>query len=209
LFSQAGAEQIQIAGQIPPMAALVPIGGNTNLNWNNLFTAAPAVDGNNSTPVAKFFLNTNMPKWNVYLTFANGGRLLNAEGKGTTPTVPNGTYPAFDAVGVVFDHFLKAEDDAGDVLGDATAGTDITVDGVPMVAATLASLQSFTSMLGAAGGDFCASGDCALANNWIYGTDINAVGVDVKVAWNSATRARPKLAGTYSEIIYITLATSY
>ena len=41
---------------------------------------------------------------------------------------------------------------------------------------------------------------------------MNAVGVDIKVAWNSlhaAGRERPKLAGTYSEIIYVTLATSY
>lgn len=213
LLTPVVAEQIEIAGQIPPIAALVPIGGNTNLNWNNLFVAAPTVA--TATPVAKFFLNTNMPKWNVYITMANGGRLLNGEGKGTTKTVPDGTYPAFDVAGLVFDQFLNAEDDNGDELGTNDVGvTDITVAGVPMVVASLANLQSFTSLFNTATycWDGAAAGACACANNWIYGTDVNAVGVDVKAAWNSAHvdgRARPKLAGTYSEIIYVTLATSY
>lgn len=211
LFSLVVAEQIEIAGQIPPIAALVPIGGNTNLNWNNLFVNAP--DVTTSTPVAKFFLNTNMPKWNVYLAFANGGRLLNGEGKGTTNTAAN-AYPAFDVVGLVFDQWLNAEDDQGYALGTTDAATSIKVAGVPMDETTLAALQSFSSLFNT--GTFCYDGAapaaCACANNWIYGTDVNAVGIDIKAAWNSADaagRVRPKLAGTYSEIIYVTLATSY
>lgn len=219
LSTQVAAEQIEIAGQIPPIAALVPIGGNTNLNWNNLFVdgadAATPPTVANCTPVAKFFINTNMPKWNVYMAFANGGRLLNNVGKGVDVTAADGTYPAFDAAGLVFDQYLNAEDDDGNLLGNnGNATNDITTDGIPLVATTLANLQSFTSMLN--GAAYCDDGAaniaCALTNNWINGTDVNAVGVDIKVAWNSlnaAGRERPKLAGTYSEIIYVTLATSY
>jgi hypothetical protein len=214
LFTPVVAEEIEIGGQIPPMAALVPIGGNTNLNWNNLFVNGPTVA--TATPVAKFFVNTNMPKWNIYLSFANGGRLLNGEGKGTTPTVADGTYPAFDVVGLVFDQYLNAEDDNGYQIGVATAGTDIKVAGVPLVAATLAALQSFTSIFD--GAAYCydlvgtAAAPCDLVNNWLFGTDVNATGVDIKAAWNTAAaggRARPKVAGTYTELIYVTLATSY
>lgn len=213
LTTQVAAEQIEIAGQIPPIAALVPIGGNTNLNWNNLFVAAPTTT--TATPVAKFFINTNTPKWNVYMAFANGGRLLNNVGKGVDVTAGTGVYPAFDAAGIVFDQYLNAEDDDGDLLGnDGNATLDPTVDGIDLDPTTLANLQSFTSILN--GAAYCDDGAaniaCALTNNWINGTDVNAVGMDIKVAWNSlhaAGRERPKLADTYSEIIYVTLATSY
>lgn len=221
LTTQVAAEQIEIAGQIAPIAALVPIGGNTNLNWNKLIVDgadATTIALADATPVAKFFINTNMPKWNVYMAFANGGRLLNNVGKGADVTAGDGTFPAFDVAGLVFDQFLKAEDDGGLLLAPGViADYDVTDDGIPLDEATLGNLQSFTSMLNTA--TYCATAAaptvavaCALTNNWINGTDVNSFGVDVKVAWNKLDgdgRVKPKLAGTYSEIIYVTLATSY
>ena len=77
------ADQIVIAGEVAPIATLVPVGGNTSINFNTLFVdvAVATMDKDDAVGVAKFFVSTNMPKWNIYVSFANGGRLLNSTGK--------------------------------------------------------------------------------------------------------------------------------
>jgi|GEM_PF-4873358 len=211
LVSTPMAEQIAIAGQVAPLASLVPIGGNTNLQWSNIIKLAAAVT--DASPVAKFFVTTNMPKWNVYITFANGGRLLNASGKGMelAAALPSTVVPAF--VTLKFGSAINATDDAATPL---YVGTDASTVGkeVKLAEATLDQMQSFTSALNT--GTHCVpagipgveSVACTFTN-WLNGTDINSTGVDVGMVWLPGVAQKPKLAGTYSEIIYITLATSY
>jgi len=187
------AEQVTVGTSVDPIASLVVLGGNTNLNAPDLV----ACDGSfaNSISAAKFFINTNMPKWNVYIAFANGGILRNANG---SVTLTN----AF----LQFDTELNAVDGDGDQYAGLVAADDVTLD-------INSSLQSMQAKI-------CASADvdaativgggtdgCTDGGNWVLADDVNTTGVDILLCANGA--AEPTLAGDYTEIIYVTLATSY
>jgi hypothetical protein len=191
LASPAMAEQITIGAEVPPVASLIVLGGNTNLDMDALVTLAGAAPAT-SVPAAKFFVNTNMPKWNVFLAWANGGVLQNSNGSLDILT----GWLSFDT---------DLQVDNGAAAGDCgnVAYTDVPVNGAVDIAIGVANggLQSMLTLVTAS----------AIADpsgiNWFQSCDVNTFGVDVSIAANGETP--PTLAGQYTEILYATLATSY
>lgn len=148
--------------------------------------AADGSDAANAISAVKFFVNTNMPKWNIYIAFANAGELSNQNGS-----------LDLDAAFLLFDANLNAwQEDARTTSGIATGG-DLTI-------ALDADVATIQSMLGAV----AATALPAATTNWFLATDVNVFGVDIMVAGANAATA-PTLAGAYTETVYITLATTY
>ncbi|NLB62736.1 MAG: hypothetical protein GX801_01340 [Fibrobacter sp.] len=180
------AEEVTIGVEVPPIANLVVLGGNTNMDMERLIDPAACVSSadDNCEAAAKFFVNTNMPKWNVYMAFANAGELKNANGKIQLQNA-----------------WLKLSGDLN-VCEDATCAVGVVAtDGNPGIALlhNTSGIQSMLELVQAELGVF--------GTNWFNATDVNTFGVDVNVG--AADEPALNLAGSYTETLYITLATTY
>lgn len=184
LSSASFADQVTIGAEIAPIANLVVLGGNTNMDMDDLVTVTGA-DADNCVGAVKFFVNTNMPKWNIYLAFANGGILRNQNGS-----------LDLTAAFLDFDADLNVNDD--NVPTNTTVATGAAVD--IAVDPDVSTIQSMLALVD-------ASALTASTTNWFEASDVNVFGVDLVVAANGETP--PTLAGAYTETVYITLATTY
>lgn len=182
------AEEVTIGVEVAPIASLVVLGGNTHMDIDKLTTAsACAANDASCEGAAKFFVNTNMPKWNVYLAFANGGVLKNN----------NGSIALVNAW-LTFSDDLKVVNATPDGNGVKTS----TAKDISLTTSTSA-IQSMVTLVQASP----TIGTTVVAGNWFRANNVNTFGVDVMVG--SAGKDPITLAGSYTETLYITLATSY
>ena len=201
-FSSAYGEQIIFGAEVAPQASLVVLGGNTNMDMT-LLTAAGANVPTGGVSATKFFVNTNMPKWNVYVAFANGGALksLGAPssvalqdawikvGKDLNITAPAGAFSTIKGNYILLDATTSDLQDYATIFNTAAGAGVVKGDGTALD-----------------GTGACTGADCDF-DNWLVSSDVNTSGFDLIVG--AAGQTAPKIAGVYSEIFYVTLATTY
>jgi hypothetical protein len=214
------AESITFGVNIPPVASLIVRDGILK-DPASMYTAGGAI-----TPIAGavtvggFTVITNMPKWNIYFSFANGGTLKNQTGaqikddKGVSMFLGGtGLVPALATTASVW---LSSADNINATDDAATKATPV----VPALAIAtapivnpLASNNTLTGAIQSAGAAMCNNGAasaCSFTAPWLNATDLTAATFDISTGLTSAAGTKvANVAGTYTETMYLTLVTSY
>lgn len=218
------AESMTFGVEIPPIASLTVRDGMIKDATTMFATAVPTAV--TAIEVGGFTVVTNMPKWNIFFGFSNGGTLKNQNGRQITnnegstlvlgsPTiipVTGGTNAALAATDPVVWLTANADEvnsqDNGDddiIVGAlATNAPGINNQTYNTLTAAMedAGLTTITAAPGAA--DFGT-------DPWLASTDLSVATFAVKTALYGGATATSiaSVAGTYTETMYVTLVTTY
>lgn len=213
------AESITFGVSISPIASLSVRDGMLK-DVTSMYKAAPVTVVTGET-VGGFTVITNMPKWNIYFGFANGGALKNQAGSqlrdDANALVYLGNQPSAvaSAAGqaIVFlktSDAVKANDGTNGVA--ATLATAVTA---PIVN-NLSNNTFVKAINDAALTGSCGGAACAFATPWILATDITTANFDIVTgisdddgAFGTGATKLASVAGTYTETMYLTLVSTY
>ena len=209
------AESVTFGVDIAPIASLVVHDGILKSPTAMVHAAVDATPAN-SEQVGGFTVITNMPRWNVYFGFANGGALMNQTGRQVTNTAGAklflGTVPAAAAAtageAAVFlntPDVMKVVDQASTPL--ALLALAATATGSAWI--NNSTNNTLTAGLTATAVVPCTGAvACTFTTPWLTSTDLTTANFNIRTGLQSAT-ALASVAGTYTETMYMTLVATY
>lgn len=220
-FATAQAESITFGVNIPPIASLIVRDGVLKTS-SALYFAGGTIDPTaHGAVVGGFTVVTNMPKWNIYFSFANQGALVNQTGTqlkdnaGTAIYLGNkGTAPAAStdcSVWLSTADKINAQDDEATPKAPLAAGLPLTnaaAAASPLVS-PLATNNTLTGAIASATKSCTGGAACVFTAPWLNATDLTTATFDITTGLTSAGTSVANVAGTYTETMYLTLVTSY
>lgn len=223
-FTSAQAESMTFGVEIPPIASLVVRDGMildvASMTYSTAVNElADPLLATGSSVVGGFTVITNMPKWNIYFGFANGGALKNQSGQiikdklgnpvyigSVGASVADGTGEAAvyistaDAVNIKDEGTLIPGTTTAKTFGRAAADDALKINNTSNNTLVKALLD----------GNYCTVGaaPCVYTNPWVIATDLTTSNFDVTTGLFDA-QGIGSVAGTYTETMYVTLVTAY
>lgn len=214
----AQAESITFGVEIPPIATLIVRDGILKDAVSMVKAAVDNTAAANSEVVGGFTVITNMPKWNIYFGFANGGALKNQTGRQITNDAGTALYLGTESTAAAATAgqaavFLQSADD---IKALDQAGTPVDVGPISAIGATTtpsvnnSANNTLTASLKATGTTICNAGAalCVFTTPWLTATDMTTANFDIRTGLESATPLA-SVAGSYTETMYLTLVTTY
>jgi hypothetical protein len=207
-ITAAQAESITFGVEIPPIATLIVrdgiLKGAASMAKANVDGVAAAA-ANDWEVVGGFSVLCNMPKWNIYFGFANGGLLKNQSG---TPIKTTGgaatVYLGADPAGAGPHIWLYEGADEINATDDQGTPNAINVSGN----ANATPITGSTTLT--AGIDAGAS-TATFTNPWLLATDNTIANFDIRTGLETTTDGSglSAVAGSYTETLYLTLVATY